>query len=329
MQDETWKNPGDENHLLDHIVFVGGAPRSGTTFAAKSLNLHPAFVAAIDDHVYECWGLYYYRKRSGLVQTMRSRPLAAEEAREILRTHLVVNDQLVGAATSDKTKGFPPAAKNLSFFPGSVPSQWENNLVRHSIPLAQFSKPWRLCLKSPEISFVLPQLASNFPGALFVLVYRPIEEIAESMYRKGNSVKRLPVYQKRWIDEKTMAGELIPPPGVPVQWENLWQTATDFQRCVIYAASYLRGILEGVAELAAGRYFIYNHLDLRNTPQRIFQSLAQFLHVEASGFQMAQTRLKTDKPLIDEHLKKEYIAVEDEMELNTIMRQLESITGSI
>jgi hypothetical protein len=39
--------------ILDHIIFVDGPPRSGTTFAVKSLNLHPACVAAIDDHVFE------------------------------------------------------------------------------------------------------------------------------------------------------------------------------------------------------------------------------------------------------------------------------------
>jgi hypothetical protein len=39
--------------ILDHIIFVGRPPRSGTIFAVKSLNLHPACLAAIDDHVYE------------------------------------------------------------------------------------------------------------------------------------------------------------------------------------------------------------------------------------------------------------------------------------
>jgi len=39
--------------ILDHIIFVGRPPRSGTTFAVKSLNLHPACLAAIDDHVYK------------------------------------------------------------------------------------------------------------------------------------------------------------------------------------------------------------------------------------------------------------------------------------
>ncbi|MBP1711743.1 MAG: hypothetical protein H6Q49_1945 [Deltaproteobacteria bacterium] len=38
---------------LGHIIFVAGPPCSGTAFAVKSLNLHPACLAAIDDHVYE------------------------------------------------------------------------------------------------------------------------------------------------------------------------------------------------------------------------------------------------------------------------------------
>ena len=316
-----------ETEILNRIVFVGGPPRSGTTFAAKSLNLHPGFVTAIDDHVYECWGLYYYRERSGLVQELRLRQLSPEEAHKILKNHLFAADQLVGAAPSGKTKNFPRVAKSISLFPGSVRSVLDNDLVRHLIPLSQFSSDWRLCLKSPEISFVLPQLARNFPGAKFVLVYRPIVEIAESMYRIGNSVKRFRVYHKRWIEEKTEAGEFILPPGVPPEWNKLWQTASDFQRCVIYAASYLRGLLEGVSELACDRYFIFNHADLRNTPRQIFQSLAQFLLVEVSGFQTAEAHLKADKPMIEAQLEEEYSAIEAELDLKKITHKMESLSG--
>ena len=99
--------------ILDKIIFVGGPPRSGTTYAVKSLNLHPAFVAAIDDHVYECWGLYYNRDRTGLVQELRSRQLIPEEAQRILKEHLIVDDQLIGVASSEKTKGFPHVLKSV------------------------------------------------------------------------------------------------------------------------------------------------------------------------------------------------------------------------
>jgi len=44
--------------ILGKMILISGPPRSGTTFAIQSLNYHPDFIAAIDDHVYECWGLY-------------------------------------------------------------------------------------------------------------------------------------------------------------------------------------------------------------------------------------------------------------------------------
>ena len=315
--------------ILDHIIFVGGPPRSGTTFIAKSLNLHPAFVAAIDDHVYECWGLYYNRERTGLVQELRSRLLCPEDAQKILKNHLFADDQMVGAAPSDKTKDFPRVAKNMTLFPSAVRSILDNDLVRHSIPLSQFSANWRLCLKSPEISFVLPQLASHFPVAKFVLIYRPIIEIAESMFRLGNMVKRFPVYHRRWVGEKSEDGKFIPPPGVPPEWNKLWYRVSDFQRCVIYAASYLRGLLEGVNELACDRYFVYNHADLRKAPRQIFQSLARFLYVEVSGFQMSEANIKADKPLIELQLEKEYSAIEAELALKKITHKIESLNGPI
>jgi hypothetical protein len=315
--------------ILDQIIFVGGPPRSGTTFAAKSLNFHPAFVAAIDDHVYECWGLYYNRDRVGLVQELRSRQLRPEEAQEILKNHLFADGRLVGAATSDKIKSFPQVSTSASLGFGAVRSILDNDLKRHLIPLEQFSSKWRLCLKSPEISFVLPQLACHFPGTKFVLVYRPIVEIAESMYRIGNRVKRFPVFHKRWIDETNETGEMIPPPGVPTEWNKLWQTASDFQHCVIYAASYMRGLLEGISALAPGRYFVYNHAHLRKSPRTIFQQLAQFFGLDLSGFHASIKQVQINVPVVQPQQMREYSEIEAELNLNPLLKTIESLAISI
>jgi hypothetical protein len=316
-----------EIEILDRTIFVGGPPRSGTTFAAKSLNHHPGIVAAIDDHVYECWGLYYYRDRVGLVQDLRTRQLTPEQVKETLKNHLIVDNRLMGAAPSIKTAGCPQVAKIESPFPGSVRSVLDKDLGRHAIPLDQFSSDWRLCLKSPEISFVLPQLAGHFPGSRFVLVYRPVSEIAESMYRIGNMVKQFPVFHKRWLEEKDKSGELLPPPGVPAEWNKLWQKASDFQRCVIYASAYIRGMLEGVSQLSPDRYLIYNHAHLRNSPDEIYQQLAAFLNVDASGFQPAVTQLNTGIPSIHRKLAKEYSKIEAKLGLKPMMKQIETLNS--
>ena len=315
----------NEIEIIDRTIFVGGPPRSGTTFAAKSLNHHPGIVAAIDDHVYECWGLYYYRDRVGLVQELRARNLTSEEVKESLKNHLITDNQLIGAAPSIKTADCSQVAKIDSPYPGSVRSVLDKDLGRHVIPLEQFSNSWRLCLKSPEISFVLPQLAGHFPDSRFVLVYRPVSEIAESMYRIGNLVKRFPVFHQRWLQEKDDSGKLLPPPGVPAEWNILWQKASDFQRCVVYAASYIRGMLEGVNQLSPERYLIYNHADLRNAPDRIYQRLADFLNIDASGFQTAVTQLKTDLPSIPPGLTDEYFEVEAELALKMMIKQIATL----
>jgi hypothetical protein len=317
----------EAEEILRRIIFVGGPPRSGTTFAAKSLNMHPAFVAAIDDHVYECWGLYYNRDRVGLVQELRSRQLGPDEAQKALQGHLFAEGRLLGAAPSDKTAGYPRATNSPALFPGAVRSLKDRDLVRHEVPLAQFSRAWRLCLKSPEISFVLPQLARLFPEAKFVLVCRPLTEIAESMFRLGNRVRRFPVFQARWLGEKGDRGESLPPPGVPAEWNRLWQGASGFQRCVIYAASYLRALLEGMEALVPGRCFVYNHARLRNSPGPVFRGLARFLAVEATGFQAAGEQIQADLPPLQPELFEEYTALEMELGLQPLQQRFESLAA--
>jgi hypothetical protein len=310
--------------ILERIIFVGGPPRSGTTFAAKSLNLHPSVMAAIDDHVYECWGLYYYRDRVGLVQELRTRQISPVEVKNNLRNHLFRDNRLIGAAPSAKTTGCPEISIIDSPYPGSVRSLKDSNLVRYSFPLDQFSNEWYLCLKSPEISYVLPQLADHFPTAKFVLVYRPIIEIAESMYRLGDRVKRFPVFHERWKQEKGENGELLPPPGVPTEWYALWQKATDFQRCVIYTASYIQAIVDGTSVLPPHRFLVYNHAQLRNQPENIFKKLAQFLDIEVSGFQPALPHLQIHTPPIPLHLEEELKEVAEKLELNRLVQKIEA-----
>lgn len=314
--------------ILQRIVFIGGPPRSGTTFAAKSVNTHPAFVAAIDDHVYECWGLYDNRLRAGLVAELRSRQLGAGEAQKALQGHLFAAGRLLGAAPSEKVAGYPRAPGSSARMPGRVRSLKDRDLIRHEVPLAHFPSAWRLCLKSPEISFVLPQLARHFPEAKFVLVYRPLIEIAESMFRLGNTVRRFPVFHTRWLGEKGDRGEALPPPGVPAEWQRLWQDVSGFQRCIIYAASYLRALLEGMETIVPGRCFVYDHARLRTYPAPVFEQLARFLSVDASGFRTAEKEIRTDPPVIRPELREEYIALESELALKNSIWKIEALASA-
>ncbi|MGE5343718.1 MAG: sulfotransferase [Candidatus Omnitrophota bacterium] len=317
--------------ILERMVFVGGPPRSGTTFAARGLNLHPGIMTAIDDHVYESWALYYYRDRVGLVNDLRTNthsPLDTEEVRNALKNRLFDEDRyLIGAAPSSKTQGSSEISKIELLYTGSIQSERDTRLTRQAFPLADFSEEWKLCLKSPEVSFVMPQLATHFPGSMFVMVYRPLIESAESMYRIGNKVKQFPVFHERWKRETYDDGTPILPPGVPGSWYKLWEQATDFQRCVMYAASYLRGILDGVDALSPDRYFIYNHAELRNRPEEIFQGMADFLDVDASGFNASIRDLETGHPGIASHLMAEFEAIEQALDLDVLFKKIESVTS--
>ncbi len=310
------------DNILNRLILIGGPPRSGTTFAAGSLNSHPRIVTAIDDHVYECWALYYYRTRVGLVQDIRAQSpgINRESVKRRLREHLVSGDGFTGIAPSVKTGGCPSAP--LPVRPGVEAGRADYNLNRCSFPLGRFGEEWRLCLKSPEISYVLPQLAALLPGAKFVLVYRPIVEIAESMYRKGLTVKKVSVFHKRWEGERDETGELVPPPGVPGEWSHLWPGVSDFQRCVINAAAYLRALVEGVKQLPAGRVFVYNHAHMRECPAEVFGGLASFLGVEESGFRSAVETLKVKAPEISLELIDSLKEMEDVLSLNELIKEV-------
>jgi hypothetical protein len=308
--------------IFNRTVFVSGPPRSGTTIAARVLNTHPSIFNYIDDHVHECWALYYYRTRVGLVQDIRTGQMAKEEAWERLQAHLIQDHRLQGVAPSSKTKHMPDAPPPLR--PGQPASEADKKLRRHSVGFDTLPANWRLCLKSPEISFVLPQMAELFPEAVFVLAYRPVVEIAESMVRKGRTVKKVAVYQRRWREEKNSAGSLAPPPGIPEKWQWLWNDVSDFKRCAIYAASYLESLVDGLNKLDPSRFFVYNHSNFRTQPEQILQAIAAFLKLPAAGFNGISGMLDAGAPHIPVELTAELSELEDTLKVKQLETSIKS-----
>jgi hypothetical protein len=333
----------DQSFILDRLILAGGPPRSGTTLLAKLLNSHSEIVTAIDNDVYECFGLYYYRSRVGLVQQLRISELSPDETQRYLLQHIVRDDSVWGIAPSEKVASYPlvpppirpdsirmnrdQAGPRRSFvkktkqilrcfvpklFLTQQPSVTHQGLTRHRIPLELFRKNLYLCLKSPETVFVLPQLATALPKAKFVLVHRPVIEIAESMYRKGFDWQ-LPSYHRRWAKELDENGNYVAPPGVPEQWHTLWQTVSDFQRCIIYATSYLRSEVFEVPKIPSDRVFLYDHTELRATPAAVLESLAKYLDVDFDGFEKVIRTIQKDVPVIARDLKAEYDEIESQI----------------
>jgi hypothetical protein len=291
------------DEILDRLVLVGGPPRSGTSFAARALNSHPRIVTAIDDHVFECWALYHYPTRTGLVRDLRSGPLSREDALGRLEEHLFSGGRFAGVAPSAKTVGLP-----LSPAPAMPRPAPAGRAIaeRRVFPCALFAADWFCCLKSPEISYVLPRLAQILPTARLVLVHRPLLEIAESMFRKGQTVRAQPVFQRRWEAERATDGRRRPPPGVPPEWSALWNDVSDFQRCVLNAASYVKALGEGLASLPRGRFFLYDHGRLRRQGGAVLCELAAFLGVPAAGFAAAEPGIRRAEPEITDGLREQY-----------------------
>jgi hypothetical protein len=329
----------DLSFVFDRLIVVGGPPRSGTTLMASILNRHSQCVTAIDNTVYESWSLYYYRLRTGLVQELRTKSMSPKQVQGYLLERLVRNGSLCGAAASKKLVSYPlaeapvfPSPEEFSqktSEPMRQPSvrqrRWtrlwgtyirkrrakKTRLVRHCIPLELFNQTYYLCLKSPEISFALPQLAESLPGAKFVIVYRPLIEIAESMYRKGLEWSP-PSYHRRWAQELDGHGRLAPPPGVPGEWDQLWRTVSDFQRCVLYAASYLRALALSLPKIPSTAVFVYDHQDLRKNPPLALRVLAGFLGI-ADDFRESIETVQGEVPTIPLDFMKEYRAIESQI----------------
>lgn len=349
-------NVSQPESILDRIILGAGPPRSGTTLLAKVLNSHARIVTAIDNSVYERWVLYYYRSREGIIQDFRTGVMCPEAAKDLLVDDLVRSRHIWGVAPSSNTSKYPkvtpptrPDAQPIH--PNSVENkallhqaicnvrnivakllstdkQSEGNyhgLIRHKLPLEIFFKRnLYLCLKSPEICFVLPKLGTMLSEAKFVLTYRPIIEIAESMYRKGFEWS-LASYHKRWAKERDTDGELIPPPGVPLEWHSLWKRVTNFQRCTIYASSYVRAMILGIRELPSHRIFLYDHAKFREIPEDILVSLARFLNVSVEDFGASLPTINDKAPVIPDELAQQYEEIKTVLNCTYLMDQLDSL----
>ncbi len=293
----------DSYRITRRLIFAGGPPRSGTTLLAKLLNAHGEIVTVIDNSVYENWALYNYRLRTGLVQQIRDGIVRSDEpqrAAHLIVSHIVQGSYLRGAAPGpgmEKYKAVPLAPQAIAQSGDSAVTRLKRLIkrkfsrapqmpARYLLPSNAFGNLRYFCLKSPEIVFVLSALADLFPGAKFVLVYRSVEAIAESMYRKGNEW-RLPSYHRRWALERSPNGTPLPPPGVPREWHPLWEKAGAFQRCVIYASSYLRAMAEAVPALPAQSVFLYHHARLCQSPASVLDALFAFLGLSPARFARA------------------------------------------
>lgn len=304
--------------ILDRLLLVGGPPRSGTTLAARMLNLHPRIYAAVDDHVHECWALYHYPSRRGLVDDLRRGPLDRDRVIECLARHLFRNNRLLGVAPSPKTGELPWNKSN----PGGGPP-----LPRHDLPLDHWPQGASLSLKSPEISHVLPRLAELLPSARFVLVFRPLAETAESMFRKSRTVRRQAVFNRRWEEEKDEAGRLLPPPGIPLEWAGLWQQVTGFQRCLLNAAAYAKALVAGCALLPPERFFVYDHARLRAGMEPVVSALASFLGVEAAGFAGAAAMIRQEAPSMPEELAGQFEPLWEKLGLGALQDDLAGLAA--
>lgn len=308
------------------LLFVGGPPRSGTTFLAQSLNLHPRVVTVIDDHVFECWGLYNYRSRRGLVDVLRKCEIevSPQEAQQMLWSHLIKHDYFKGLAKYSKQgthQPSPPSMLPYKLTPFPVISQKQI----YQAPVKGIVKDFLLSLKSPEITYVLPELAKLFPKSRFLLVYRPLCDIAESMYRKGNAVKRFPVFFRRWQEEVDKNGTLIPPPGIPQEWYHFWPVVSDFQRCVINAAAYMQALVKGIKSVSKERFFLYEHTFLLSQPEYVFAQMEKFLELKTFDFSEAKKRLETNESFLEPGLINEFVEIVTLLRLESMMADVRSI----
>lgn len=286
----------EKQELFSRLVFIGGPPRSGTTLAMRMLEMHPRVLGVSDDHVHESWILYYYGDRTGLVADLRA-GVPATRVRDILWAGLVHNGRLENIAAVPHTADWPVSEPPQRPDGRELPADGRRR--RRACAIEQLPANTLICLKSPEICHVLPELAGAFPRARFVLVFRALEEIAESMFRMGSRVSRLAVFHRRWREEKDAFGRLIPPPGVPCEWHGLWREASDFGRCVVYAAAYLKAMAEGVAALPADNVLVYDHGLLRRNPRQILSRLARFLEIDFGGFVSSLDQIRSTRPELD------------------------------
>lgn len=305
----------DEPAVFDHLVLAGGPPRSGTTLLARMLSVHPQLALRGDNPTFESWSLYRYADYSGLVDELRNARVNTRTAARWLFQDIVQDGRIGNIAPS-------PFLSSNTLAVGASPL---HGMPRFQLPLAAFGPDFRLCLKSPEISFILPELGSAFPQARFVLVYRPVIETAESMYRKGHQWAN--AYHRRWNTERDAAGSRIPPVDTPDDLAVHWNEATDFQRCAIRATAFLRAMVEGARLLPEDRVHVYYHPDLRREPTRALTALAGFLGVSAAGFSIAERLVKPDEPNLPENLLREFEDIATILRLEPTLRTARQLSA--
>jgi len=307
--------------MIQDPVIIIGCPRSGTTLAMRILENHPRCLGVSDDHVHESWSLYYYGNRTGILADLRVAP-AKDSLPATLWSALIRNGRLECIADVPHTREWPLSKPRQRPDGRTLPT--DNRRRRRARALGKLSAETRICLKSPEISHFLPELAAAFPHARFVLVFRSLEEIAESMFRMGNRVSRVAVFHRRWSTEKSTTGRLIPPPGVPEEWYGLWGEVSDFGRCAIYAAAYLKAMAEGVSNLPASRTFVYDHNQLRGTPEETLDRLARWMGIDAEGFRPSLPLIRSAQPDLTSIPKDELRAISRQLGVNDRLEQLKS-----
>lgn len=285
--------PGDPGRPGESLVLITGPPRSGTTFLTRSLGEQPTLRALIDDAVYERWSLYYYPTRTGLAAELRRGTVVAADARDCLMDDILSGYTLRGVAASPYTTGYPRSAPPRR--PDGTTEPRDARLDRRDIPLAEI--PWgtRFILKSPELSFVMPALTDALPGVRWVAVTRPLTEIAESMFRKGNSVQR-PVFHRRWAEERDAEGRPAPFPGIPDAWADRWRSGTPADWCALAAAAYARALADTLPTLPAGTWHLHDHARLRREPSATLGALAAFLGIEEPPLAWVALSIKAGVP---------------------------------
>ncbi|MFH1176602.1 MAG: sulfotransferase [Acidobacteriota bacterium] len=255
---------------LEGLVVVSGAPRSGTTLAIRCVAALPDFLAVIDDQVWECHTIYDYQSRRGIAAGLRDNQPTGGAPPDLLRCRLERAGAWVGIAETANTQDYPNRIVE-----GPLNPQFDTR--RCSIPGADLSGDERLVFKSPEVSFVIPKWQAHFPTGRLVLLVRPVLEVAASMWRMANRVKKVAVYQQRWQRETRADGSGIAPPGIPADWTPRWNTVSSFGRGVIYAAAYERALLAGLVAIPATHRLILQYRDLASDTFWCQRVLASFL----------------------------------------------------
>lgn len=238
--------------LAERALFVAGPARGGTTLLARLLGSSSGFYNVFTNDVYEHRMLYDYTDHSGLCRQLLDTPEAV--AADIVRALAAgISDGRTLRPVSAETT----AARPLRWQRARRALGWPTRPGAARIPLAALPRHARVVLKSPELVFVAPLLAELLPEARFALTWRSVEQVTLSMWRKG----RDGWYWAGWQKERDRDGRFLLPPTVHPRWADLWQEASDLQRCAIRAISYFDGLEKTRAALGE-RAVICSHAAL-------------------------------------------------------------------